>query len=123
MMQVDHPGTFIVEELNARGLAQADLAWVLGMSPQQLSPILSGKRDISPDMARMLGDAFHMPAEFFANLQKLYGLHKAKRPDPGIRTRAKWMSAFPVRVMIDRGWIEDSDPALLDLQMRRFFGI
>lgn len=121
-MPIDHPGTFIVEELDARGWAQVDLAYVLGMSPQQLSPILSGKRDITPDMATALGDAFDMPAEFFANLQKMYDLHKAKRPDPGVRTRATWLSTFPVREMIKRGWIEDTDPALLDLQMLRFFG-
>ena len=63
-----------------------------------------------------------MPAEFFMNLQKLYDLRKAKKADPGVRTRAAWLSAFPVREMIKRGWIEDAEPALLDLQMMRFFG-
>jgi HTH-type transcriptional regulator/antitoxin HigA len=119
---IDHPGTFIVEELDERGWTQVDLAYILGISPQQLSPILRGKRGITPDMATAFGDAFDMPAEFFANLQKMHDLQKAKRPDPGVRTRATWQSTFPVREMIKRGWIEDTDPALLDLQMLRFFG-
>jgi HTH-type transcriptional regulator/antitoxin HigA len=72
-------------------------------------------------MAAALGAAFDMPAEFFANLQKLYDLHKARPVDPGVRTRAR-LAAFPVREMIKRGWIEDAEPALLDLQMLRFFG-
>jgi HTH-type transcriptional regulator / antitoxin HigA len=118
---VDHPGTFITEELEARGLHQVDLAYILGVSPQQLSPLLTGKQSVTPDMAAALGAAFDMPAEFFANLQKLYDLHRAKPVDPGVRTRAQWASVFPMREMIRRGWIEDTDPGLLDLQMLRFF--
>jgi HTH-type transcriptional regulator/antitoxin HigA len=122
MIPVDHPGTFILEELDARKWQQVDLAYILGISPQQLSPLLNGKASITPDMATSLGDAFDMPADFFANLQKMYDLHKAKPVDPGVRTRASWLSYFPVRDMIRRGWIEETDPALLDLQMMRFFG-
>lgn len=118
---VDHPGTFIVEELEARGWTQVDLAYILGMSPQQLNPILTGKLGISPDMAAALGEAFDVPADFFANLQKQFDLFRAKKPDPGVRARASWLGVFPVREMIKRGWIEDSDPSLLDLQMTRFF--
>lgn len=118
---VDHPGSFILEELDARGWAQVDLAYILGILPQALSPILNGKRDITPDMAVALGDAFDMPAEFFANLQKLYDLQHAKPVDPGVKVRAIWASQFPVREMIRRGWIEDTEPGLLDLQMLRFF--
>ena len=99
-----------------------DLAYVLGMSPQQLNPLLNGKANISPDMAAALGDAFDVPAEFFANLQKLYDLHHVSPVDPGVKTRASWTAQFPVREMIRRGWIEETEPALLDLQMMRFFG-
>lgn len=122
MVPVDHPGTFIMEELETRGWQQVDLAYILGMSPQQLSPLLGGKARITPDMAAALGAAFDMPAEFFANLQKIYDLNKVKPVDPGVRTRAQWASVFPVREMIRRGWIEDTDPTLLDIQMMRFFG-
>jgi HTH-type transcriptional regulator/antitoxin HigA len=118
---VDHPGTFLKEELEARGWLQADLAYILGMDPSHLNRVISGKSDINPDIAVSLGDAFDMPPEFFLNLQKLHDLHRAKRSDPGVRTRASWLSVFPVREMIKRGWIEDTEPALLDLQMMRFF--
>lgn len=119
---VEHPGTFIAEELEAREWQQVDLAYILGIKPQQLNPLLSGKMDISADMAAALGAAFDMPPEFFANLQKMYDLHRARPVDPGVKTRASWLSQFPVRDMIKRGWIEDSEPGLLDLQMLRFFG-
>ena len=65
---VDHPGTFIEEEMEARGWSQVDLAYILGMKVQQLNPLLKGKANITPDLAAALGDAFDMPAEFFANL-------------------------------------------------------
>src|SRR5438046_2875555 len=118
---VDHPGSHIKEELDARGWAQTDLAFILDMSPQQLNPILSGKHAITASMAMMLGDAFGMPAEFFSNLQTQYDLSIAHAPPPGVRKRAVWQTAYPIREMIKRGWIEDADASLLDTQMLRFF--
>lgn len=120
---VDHPGTIIAEELEARGWQQVDLAYILGMLPQQLNPLLAGKANITPELATSLGAAFDMPADFFANLQKMYDLQTAKPVDPGIGKRASWLAAgFPVREMIKREWIEKTEPTLLDLQMMRFFG-
>lgn len=118
---VDHPGSFIAEELDERGWHQADLAYILGMDAGQLNKLINGKIDINPDTAVALADAFDMQAEFFLNLQRMYDLYKARKADPGVRTRAAWLSIFPVREMIKRGWIEDAEPKLLDLQMLRFF--
>lgn len=119
---VDHPGTFIAEELEKRGWLQADLAYILRMDASQLNKLVKGAADITTETAVALGDAFDMPAEFFLNLQKMYALRNAAQADPGVKTRASWLSVFPIREMIKRGWIEDSEPALLDLQMMRFFG-
>jgi HTH-type transcriptional regulator / antitoxin HigA len=83
------PGYFIREELDARGLSQADLAWILGRPPQGVSLILSGKRGISPEMAKALGAAFDLPATYFANLQTNFALTQAREPDPTIIERAK----------------------------------
>ncbi len=117
----DHPGSFVAEELEARGWLQADLAYVLDTDVTQLNKIIKGNTDVTADTAVALGEAFDMPAEFFLNLQRMYDLKKARKADPGVRTRAAWLSVFPVREMIKRGWIEDAEPALLDLQMMRFF--
>lgn len=122
-MTVDHPGTFIEEEIEARGWAQADLAYILGMDVSQLNKLIKGATSVTPDSAVALGDAFDMPAEFFMNLQKLYDLQHAKSPDPGVRTRATWASKFPVRDMIKRGWLAETEADLLDLQMMRFFDV
>lgn len=61
---VKHPGYYIKEEMEARGWSQRDLAFILGSTDQALNPILSGKRGISPEMAKAFGEAFDVPAEF-----------------------------------------------------------
>jgi len=117
----DHPGTFIVEELEARGWAKSDLAYILGTDPADLSRILNGKVGISAKMANALADTFDIPAEFFVNLQRLYDLGRAEKADAGVKTRAHWSAHFPIREMLNRGWIEESESSLLHLQMLRFF--
>lgn len=117
----DPPGVFIRHELDQREWSQRDLAYILGMAEAQLSRILSGTHAITPDMAKQLGDAFDVPPEFFANLQKLYDLSRAKEPDPAIKKRAALQGAVPLREMIRRGWIADGAPSLLALQVSRFF--
>ena len=119
--QIPNPGFFIKEELDARGWLQRDLAYILGIPEQAVNMILSGKRGISSDMAKALGQAFDVPAEFFLNLQKAYELSKSGDPDPEIARRARFQDQFPIREMIKRGWFEDLDATLLEAQIIRFF--
>ncbi len=118
---VPHPGEFIKDELEARGWSQRDLAYILGCPEQAIGMIVSGRRGISADMAKALGHAFDVSPEFFANLQKLYDLSQARQPDPGVAKRARLQSFFPVREMIKRSWIQDTDAVMLENQMMRFF--
>ena len=118
---IKHPGNYIREEMEEREWSQRDLAFILGCSEQAINPILNGKRGISPEMAKALGVAFDVPAEFFANLQQAYDLAQARTPDPSVATRRHMQSTYPVREMIKRGWIEQSDAAMLETQLVRFF--
>lgn len=119
--QVEPPGYFIQQELEARGWTQTDLAYIVDMLPQQLNPILKGKNSITADKAMLFGEAFGMPPKFFTNLENDYQLSKAKAASPAVKKRAVWQASFPVREMIKRGWIEETDPSLLETQMLRFF--
>ncbi|WP_417519838.1 HigA family addiction module antitoxin [Minwuia sp.] len=122
LKEVPHPGEFIRDELDARGWAQRDLAYILGVKEQAINPIMSGKRGISPDMAQSLSKAFGISAEYFLNLQKAYELSVAREADPAIERRAKLQSVFPIREMIKREWFEDTqDISLLEAQVMRFF--
>jgi HTH-type transcriptional regulator/antitoxin HigA len=121
LIDVPHPGEFIREELEAREWSQRDLAYILGVPEQAVNLIISGKRGISPEMAKALGKAFDVSAEYFANLQQAYEMATARAPDPSIERRALLQGAYPVREMIRRGWLEDTDVGLLEAQMMRFF--
>ena len=120
--EVPHPGEFIRDELDARGWAQRDLAFVIGLKEQAISPIISGRRGISADMARSLSKAFGISPEYFLNLQKAYDLSIAREADPAIERRARLQSVYPIREMIRRGWLDDAqDVSLLEAQLIRFF--
>jgi HTH-type transcriptional regulator/antitoxin HigA len=116
--EVPLPGLFIQEELDARGWAQRDLAFVLGIEETALNKIIVGKTRISVEMAKALAEAFGVDADLFANLQKSYDLAHAGPPDPAIGRRAKLQNIYPVREMIKREWLE---PDNLEIQMARFF--
>jgi len=60
---IPHPGEYIKEELEARGWSQRDLAYILGCPEQSITLILNGKRGISMEMAKQLGDSFGVPPE------------------------------------------------------------
>jgi len=120
---VPPPGKFIREELEARSWSQRDLAYILGIPEQAVNVILSGKRSITSEMAKALGNAFDVPAELFSNLQKAYDLAHAREPDPGIAKRARIQSEYPIREMIKRGWLQDTDAAMLEAQVARFFEV
>jgi HTH-type transcriptional regulator/antitoxin HigA len=73
-------------------------------------------------MAKALGEAFGVSADYFANLQQAFEMANARQPDPSIAKRSLLQSSYPIREMIKRGWFEDTDVGLLEAQITRFFG-
>lgn len=120
---VPPPGFYIREELEARGWSQRDLAFILGCPEPVVNVIISGKRGISPEMAKALGKAFDVPAEFFSNLQNAFDLAQAREPDAGVARRARLQDRYPVREMLKRGWLQETDAGLLEIQMASFFEV
>jgi HTH-type transcriptional regulator/antitoxin HigA len=118
---VPPPGLFIREELEARGWTQRDLAYILGCPEQSVNVVLSGKRGISSEMAKALGKAFDVEPELFINLQRRFDLAQAPEPNLGVEQRARFQNQFPIREMIKRGWLQDTDAGLLEVQVAQFF--
>src|ERR1700731_1528422 len=108
-----YPGVVIKHKLDDRGWTQRDLAYILGCHEQVINLLVSGKRSITPDMAKALSAAFNEPADFFLNLQRSYDLIQARDPDPNISLRAQ-LRSYPVREMIRRGLLSDRDPPSLE---------
>src|SRR5579885_1164642 len=118
------PADIIRHEMKKRGWSQADLAFVLGVTSSSINPILSGKRGVSPEMAKALAGALDISPERFAVAQAAWELRQARDPDPGVLARARIQSQYPLREMMRRGWIkEDAAGVELETQLCRFFNV
>ena len=74
-----HPGSFLLEEIEERGILKKDAARELGILPHHLSEIFAGKRNISAKLAirieKLLGSSSH----YWLGMQMEYDLYLAKR--------------------------------------------
>ncbi len=116
--EVFPPGEFLREELEAREWSQQELADILNRPPRLISELLSGKRAITPETARGLGDAFGTSAEYWMNLESQYQLSKVKIANDHVVRKANLYGKFPVREMLRRGWVRTSEN--LDVLEQRF---
>ena len=70
-----HPGEILLEEfLKPLGLTQVALAKHLGIPTQRVNEIVRGKRDITPDTAWLLSQAFGTTPQFWLNLHMQHEL-------------------------------------------------
>lgn len=122
--EVFSPGEFIREELEARGWTQTDLADILGRPFQLVNDLIAGKRAITPETAKGLGDAFGTGAALWLNMESAYQLNRVKNADPDVAKRAKLYALAPIKDMTKRGWIEFSSTVeVLEKQVCEFFKI
>jgi HTH-type transcriptional regulator / antitoxin HigA len=118
------PGEYIREELAERGWTQMDLAEILGRPPQVVNEIIAGKRSITPETARGLGDAFGTSAQLWMNLEASYRLSRVSAKDDTVSRRALLYGLAPIKEMQRRGWIETTSNAeILETQVLSFFEI
>ncbi|TDD95082.1 HigA family addiction module antitoxin [Flavobacterium cellulosilyticum] len=73
-----HPGTILVDEMEANGYSQIDLAKLIDIKRSQLNEIIKGKRNINADLALLLEKALGIDADFWMEAQKNYDLDKAR---------------------------------------------
>ncbi len=85
--------------MDQRGMKQADLVPYIG-SRSRVSEILSGKRTLSLSMIRSLNTHLNIPAEILI-------MDGIDFPLDG--EGVKWDS-FPVKKIVDRGWVTGLDP-------------
>lgn len=76
---VFHPGEFLSEEMEARGMKQVDLATALGVSKTEVSLVVNGKRGITVLLAVKLEKLFDISAETWMNLQIKYEIDLLKK--------------------------------------------
>lgn len=122
--EVFPPGEFIAEELEARGWNQIDLSEIIGLPTSVISNIIMGKRAITPEIAKMLGNAFGTSAEYWMNIESVYQLSRAKEADAAIARRSRLYQIAPIKEMIKRHWIEGSENIdVLENRVKQFLGV
>jgi addiction module HigA family antidote len=73
-----HPGEFIKDEMEARKMSQQELADKLNVSKSEMSLLLNGHRNITPNIAIKLEKAWGTDAEVWMNLQIRYEINILK---------------------------------------------
>lgn len=124
--RVPPPGRILMRELEARGWTQKDLAEITGRPIQTINEIIQAKKQITPETALELAEAFSTSAEFWINLEANYRLHLAKKEGQGrdIARKSQLYSLAPISELIKRGWIQAADSIEeLERSVCNFFGI
>jgi HTH-type transcriptional regulator / antitoxin HigA len=122
--QTFHPGVFIKEEIDERGWTQGDLAAIIGRPIQVVNELIAGKKAITADTARALGEAFGTGPEFWMNLESSWRLSQATPADALIGRRAKLFGVAPVQELVRRNWIAPAaDDAVFERSVLSFMKI
>lgn len=79
--EVFPPGEFIQDELDSRGWSRADLADTMRCPARVIDEVIAGTREVKPDIARQLGDAFGTGAAFWLNLEASYRRHASRQTE------------------------------------------
>ena len=74
-----HPGEFLLEELEGRGLKKTEFAKSIGLLPGNLSELFKGKRHINARLAVRLEKILEISAEYWLGLQTAYDLTLARQ--------------------------------------------
>lgn len=113
-----------MEELERRKWIQADLAFILGRFPTDISLLVSGKRQITPEVAKELSSALGNSAEYWLALENAYRLSLLDKVDEQVTKRSQLFNTFPVKEIIKRGWLAPTDDVNeLEAKLLSFFEI
>ena len=122
--EVFPPGEFIRDELDARGWTQNDLAEILGRPFRLVNELVAGKRGITPETAKGLGEAFGTDPQFWLNLDSAYQLSRVKGSGGDVARKARLYEAAPIKDMIRRYWIPEAAKVdELERSVLEFFGV
>lgn len=73
-----HPGEYLAEEIEARGISQKELAKRMGRPLNAINEIINGKKAITAETALQLEEVMpEIPARFWLNLETDYQLTRA----------------------------------------------
>lgn len=107
--EVFPPGEFLADELEARGWTQTEFATIIGRPQKLVNDVVLGKRAVTPETATDFAEALGTSALFWLNLESAWQLSKLPPRDNSIARSAVIRGRFPVREMMKRGWLKQTD--------------
>ena len=84
-----HPGAFLREILEERGISQARFARAIGVAPMRVSHVVNSTRPVTAELALLFSKALGQSPQYWLNLQAAYDLKIAEKQ---IGTRLRTVS-------------------------------
>lgn len=109
-----HPGEYLEELLEIRGMTQAELAIRLGVSKKHISNIINGKASVTVDIAHTLEKVFSdYTAKYWLSIQNSYDLFQQRMrtdcQDFATQEEAKiWLEQFDYAYLVKAGYVKES---------------
>jgi HTH-type transcriptional regulator/antitoxin HigA len=122
---VSTPGEILAELLEERGMSQAELARRTGRPTKTINEIVKGKSALTTETALQLERVFGVPARFWNNLERSYREYVARKEEAKrLSNQTDWLRKFPIRAMVQYGWIEKKQSDVEQVEtLLRFFGV
>lgn len=120
-----HPGEYLDEVLESRGIAKKEFADRCGLSAKTVSQIVNGKVSFSPDVALQFERVLGVAAEIWLGMLSSSQLFHSRREDEKRLQKAReWTEQFPLSDMRKLGLIESKTGwALRARQILAFFNV
>lgn len=120
------PGRILKRELEARGWTQKDLADIMGRPVQTINEIVGGSKQITPQTALQLSQAFGTSPQYWINLETNYQLHLATKSNlkQDIARKSRLYDFAPIAELIKKQWIKSKNSIdELEQEVCNFFNI
>ncbi|MDZ7759077.1 MAG: HigA family addiction module antitoxin [Desulfovermiculus sp.] len=119
------PGDTLRETIASIGMSQADLALRMGVTEKHINEVIKGRATITEGTALKLEKVLGIDASFWRNLEHQYRKYLAEQEErERLSQKYEWLSDFPLKKMISRGWISGFDDKVSQLaELLAYFGV
>jgi addiction module HigA family antidote len=106
-------------------MTQAELAERMGRPKKTINEIIGGRAELTPETALQLERVLGVPASFWGNLERHYRDFVARQQEnEQLAKYAEWPPLFPVREMINLGWMAHASNKIDQVRaLLAFFGV
>jgi plasmid maintenance system antidote protein VapI len=121
---VSAPGVTITDLLAERKLSSDALAERLGRDPDFVTDLLTGRAEITPEIASKLHALLGASSAFWLSRERRYrdGLTRFLRPESA-EVKDAWLHSLPVKDMLRFRWLAADKPSTLLDACFRFFAV